>query len=107
MKKKTLIIGLMTAGVLAGAAVAPNFADADSYYGRGRHQNNRGEWAELRRDRQELWRDRTELSRDREDLQRMHRQGASRAAIERKKAEIRNDMREVREKPGRSSGKLR
>lgn len=96
MIKKTFIIGLMTASVLAGTAITPNFANADDYYGRGRYQNNRSEWAELRRDRQELWRDQVELSRDRADLQRMYRQGASRAAIERKKAEIRNDMREVR-----------
>jgi hypothetical protein len=96
MNKKTLIIGLATAGILAAGATAPNLADANHYYERGRYQNSGGEWAELRRDRQELWRDEAELARDRADLQRMYRQGASRAAIERKKAEIRNDMREVR-----------
>ena len=67
MIKKTLMAGLMTASVLAGMAIAPHFASADHYYGRGRYQNNGSDWAELRRDRQELWRDQAELARDRED----------------------------------------
>ncbi|HKY06913.1 MAG TPA: hypothetical protein VJQ55_01670 [Candidatus Binatia bacterium] len=96
MMKKTLIVGLLTAGLLTGAAAAPKFAAAHDYYGRGRYQNYRSEWGEVRRDRQELWRDQAELARDRADLQRMYRYGASRAAIDRKRAEIRNDWREVR-----------
>jgi hypothetical protein len=98
MIKKTLMIGVMTAGVLAGLAMAPDFASADYYYGRqGRYYgNNRSEWAELQRDRQELWRDQAELARDQEDLRRMYRYGASPGAIDRKRAEIRNDLREVR-----------
>jgi hypothetical protein len=94
--KKTLMIGLMAAGVLAGSVVAPNFAEANHYYGRGRYENNRTDSGELRRDRRELWRDQAELERDREDLRRMYRNGASPSAIDRKKAEIRDDMRDVR-----------
>jgi hypothetical protein len=97
MYKKALIVGLMTAGVLAGAAVMPNFAEAD-YYGRPEnYRRDNGSWYEARRDRQELWRDQAELERDREDLRRLYQRGASRAAIERKRAEIRNDLGEIRQ----------
>jgi chromosome segregation ATPase len=97
MNKKTLIVGLLTAGILSGAAIIPNSAQA---HDRDRYDNYRSynsRWGELRRDRQELWRDRAELQRDREDLRRLYDRGASRAAIDRKKAEIRDDLREVRE----------
>ena len=97
MNKKTLIVGLLTAGVLSGAAVVPDSAQADY---RDRYQDYRRDdnrWRELHRDRRELWRDRAELERDRDDLRRLYQRGASRAAIERKKAEIRDDFREVRE----------
>jgi hypothetical protein len=97
MNKKALILGLLTAGVLAGATVAPSFAEANHY---GRYDNYRrdnGRWSEVRRDRRELWRDQAELARDREDLRRLYQRGASRAAIVRKKEEIRDDLREVRE----------
>ena len=98
MNKKTLIVGLLAAGLLSGAAaIVPNSAQADH---RDRYDNYRSydnRWGELRGERQELWRDRAELQRDREDLRRLYQRGASRAAIDRKKAEIRDDLREIRE----------
>ena len=97
MDKKGLIFALLTAGVLAGTTAVPSFAEANHY---GRYNNygrDSGRWSEVRRDRRELSRDQAELARDREDLRRLHQRGASRAAIERKREEIRDDLREVRE----------
>jgi len=97
MNTKTLIVGLIAAGVLAGASVAPISAEAYHYGQYESYRRDGGRWNEVRRDRQELWRDQAELARDREDLRRLYARGASRSAIERKKAEIRHDIREVRE----------
>ena len=96
MNRKTFIVSLLAAGVLAGVTSAPISAEA-YHYGRYENYRREGNWAEVRRDRQELWRDQAELARDREELRRLYARGASRSAIERKKAEIRDDLREVRE----------
>lgn len=97
MKKKPIIVGLLATALISGAAFMPSTAQADH---RDRYQNYRrddGRWREWRQDRREVWRDQAELQRDREDLRRLYQRGASRAAIERKKAEIRDDLREIRE----------
>jgi len=86
--KKTPV-ALLTAGVISLFSLAgPNSADADS------RSRQRKLDQEVRR---ELRRDQAELERDRRDLDRLYRSRASRSEIDRKKAEIRQDMREVRE----------
>jgi hypothetical protein len=97
MNKKALIVGLLTAGLLSGAAVVPNAAHADRYDRYDNYRRDDARRREWRQDRRELWRDQAELQRDREDLRRLYQRGASRGAIERKKAEIRDDLREVRD----------
>ena len=103
MNKKGLTLALLTAGVLAGSTVVPSFAEANHYGRDSNYSRDYGRWSEVRRDRRELWRDQAELARDREDLRRLYQRGASRAAIERKREEIRDDLREIRE----SSNELR
>jgi hypothetical protein len=97
MNKKTAVT-LAAFGFVSMVGFArPDLSEANHYARQGKHEtarsdrvrwNNRGDWAELRRDQ-------GELERDRADLLRLYRRGASRAQIERKKAEIRADLREI------------
>lgn len=82
---KRTSVALLAAGVISLVSLASaSSAHAD--------------WRDRQRDvRRELSRDQAELQRDREDLSRMYRNGASRRDIDRKKAEIRQDMREITE----------
>ena len=82
----------------------PNFADANHYARHQRHEKARQQaarqeirpnWGEIHKDRAELQRDRAELARDRADLARLHRHGASRAAINDKRREIHQDLGEI------------
>lgn len=100
MKTKTTV-ALLAAGIVSLLALgAPNRADAD-WRSRQRDLDRRaaraqqGAWGELQRDRVELRRDHAELERDRGDLRRLYRSSASRAEIERKKAEVRQDLGEI------------
>lgn len=58
-------------------------------------RNENSSVGELRRDQVELRRDLAELERDRADLQRLNRSGASWQAIDRKRQEIRDDLKEL------------
>src|SRR5687767_1758754 len=99
MSKKKIFLGFVAATVVSTAVLTlPAAGLADHYQRYGRPDNDRrSSWGEVRRERAELQRDLAELERDRADLQRMYRYGAGRGAIDRKKEEIRQDMREVRE----------
>lgn len=80
---------LLAAGIVSLLAFAvPNNADANS---RNRQKKlDQAAWRELRKDH-------NELERDRRDLWRLYRHGASRDDIYRKRAEIRDDLREIAE----------
>ena len=81
MNKLYLTLG--AAGLISLLAFAnPSVADA----------NARNRAKKLDR---ELRKDHAELQRDRADLSRLYRHGASRSEIERKRAEIRDDLREI------------
>ena len=97
MKKGWLT--LLAAGIVSLLAFGvPNIADANS---RNR-QKKLDESA-----RHELKKDHNELERDRRDLSRLYRNGAGRDDIYRKRAEIRDDLREIaqdRQQFGRYDG---
>ena len=108
MTTKTLSVGIIGAAIVsAGLIASPYPAAAENYRRPGWYGSSRSEirsdWAEVRRDRQELSRDQAELARDRAALRRLYERGAGRGSIERKKEEIREDLREVR----RSQNELR
>jgi hypothetical protein len=74
-------LSLVSAGIISLLAFSmPSAANAND--------GNRQTWRELRKDR-------NELERDRRDLSRLYRKGGSREDIYRKKAEIRDDLREI------------
>ena len=101
MKTKNTV-PLVAAGIISLLAFAyPNLAEANRYlrhktHDKAAHQEIRGEWAEIHKDRAELRRDTNELYRDRVDLRRATRRGASSDEIARRKAEIRQDLNEIR-----------
>jgi hypothetical protein len=86
MKTKTSVVWL-AAGIISLLALGlPNVADA----------NSRSRLKKLDQTaRHELGKDSAELQRDRVDLHNLYRSGASRGDIYRKKAEIRDDLREI------------
>ena len=92
---------LFAAGIVSLLASAmPNLASADARSRQkkldkaaARAENARV--AEFKRDRAELHRDYAELERDRADLQRLHRAGASREEISRKRKEVQDGLREI------------
>jgi len=78
---------LLAAGIVSLIAFGlPNIADADS-------RNRQKKLDEAAR--HELKKDHNELERDRRDLSRLYRKGGSRDDIYRKRAEIRDDLREI------------
>lgn len=86
MKAKTTM-ALMAAGIVSLLALGtPDLADANA-----RNRQKKLDQAA----RRELSKDHSELQRDRRDLQNLYRSGASRGDIYRKKAEIRDDLREI------------
>jgi hypothetical protein len=82
-----IIIALITAGLVSMAVlVDPCLVDASA----------RNRQKKLDKSALSQWqRDRAELQRDRADLLRLYRSGASRGEIERKRAEIRDDLRKI------------
>lgn len=86
MKTKTSI-ALIAAGIVSLVALGtPNLADA----------NSRNRLKKLdKAANHELGKDTAELQRDRADLRNLYRSGASRGDIYRKRAEIRDDLREI------------
>lgn len=85
MKKAWLT--LLAAGIVSLLAFGvPNIADANS-----RNRQKKLDDAA----RRELKKDRNELERDRRDLSGLYRNGGSRDDIYRKRAEIRDDLREI------------
>jgi hypothetical protein len=86
MKAKTSM-ALMAAGIVSLLALGtPNLADANA-------RNRQKKLDEAAR--RELAKDHRELQRDRADLRNLYRNGAGRGDIYRKKAEIRDDLREI------------
>ncbi|HEX9263637.1 MAG TPA: hypothetical protein VF977_04660 [Candidatus Binatia bacterium] len=86
MKTKTSI-ALIAIAILSLIAIGtPNRASADS-----RSRQKKLDQAA----RHELGKDRAEFQRDRADLHNLYRSGAGRGDIYRKKAEIRDDLREI------------
>ncbi|MGE5216305.1 MAG: hypothetical protein ACM3SP_04790 [Chloroflexota bacterium] len=86
MKTKTSI-ALLAAGIVSLLALGtPNLADANA-----RNRQKKLDKAA----RHELNKDAAELQRDRADLRNLYRSGASRSDIYNKKAEIRDDLREI------------
>jgi hypothetical protein len=78
-----LYFSLGAAGLLSLLAFAnPSVADANA--------RNRAKKLDS-----ELRKDHAELQRDRADLSRLYRRGASRSEVDRKRAEIRDDLREI------------
>lgn len=67
------------------------FGNADLAHARDRGRQRRPDQAAHR----ELRKDHAELQRDRADLSRLYRRGGSRSEIDRKRAEIRDDLREI------------
>jgi len=85
MNKSYFTLG--AAGLISLLAFAnPSVADANA--------RNRGKKLDQAAHR-ELRKDHAELQRDRADLSRLYRHGASRSEIDRKRAEIRDDLREI------------
>ena len=99
MTKTTKI--LFAAGIVSLLASAmPNLASADARRRQkkldkaaARAENARV--AELQRDRAELRRDYAELARDRAELRGLHRSGAGREEIIRKRKEVQDGLREI------------
>jgi hypothetical protein len=90
MKNASLTV--LAAGIISLLVLSmPNTADANS-----RNRQKKLDQAA----RHELRKDRNELERDRRDLSRLYRNGASREEIYRKKAEIRDDLREIAQDRG-------
>jgi hypothetical protein len=93
--KRTLLLGLLTAGTLLTAVPSDAAWHRDwqsGHSGYGYNYGSRYGWGndsrEQREDLRELWRDRQELRRD-------LRRGASADEIARDRAEIRRDRREI------------